>query len=36
VNRPDMYGQGITLTTNARGFRGSQPVDSLVPQGKSA
>ncbi len=34
VIRPDMYGPGITLTTNARGFRGQQPTDSVVPQGK--
>lgn len=34
VSRRDMYGPGLTLTTNARGFRGTAEVDSVVPAGK--
>lgn len=34
VHRPDLYGPGLTLTTNARGFRGAAPVESAVPTGR--
>src|SRR5690348_5403199 len=31
---PDMYGPGIFLRTNQRGFRGARDVDVRVPAGK--
>lgn len=39
VNRPgvrieNLYGRGMNLTTNARGFRGAADVDSAIPPGR--
>lgn len=31
---PDLYGSGVGLRTNARGFRGSEEVSDAVPAGK--
>lgn len=34
LSLPDMYGKGISLHTNAQGFRGSRPVTPDVPAGR--
>lgn len=34
LSLPDMYGKGISLHTNAQGFRGSRPVTPDVPPGQ--
>ena len=34
VRIPDMYGEGIGLTTNQRGFRGAREVSDAVPAGR--
>jgi hypothetical protein len=35
VDLPDHYGRGRNLTTNARGFRGRDPVGDAVPAGRT-
>jgi hypothetical protein len=34
VHVPDQYGPGVSLTTNARGFRGRDEIDAEVPAGR--
>lgn len=34
VTRTDLYGPGLTLTTNARGFRGTAQTEPAVPAGR--
>jgi hypothetical protein len=34
VRIPDMYGRGVGLSTNSRGFRGARDVEETVPPGK--
>lgn len=34
VSRPDIYGPGIGLTTNAQGFRGTEPTPEAAPAGR--
>ncbi len=34
ISRPDLYGPGLSLTTNARGFRALEEHDAPVPAGR--
>src|SRR5579872_941799 len=35
MNVPDLYGPGLGLTTNARGFRGEREIEDEIPMGKT-